>query len=91
MKRKRPVFRQGRRCRDQKEAAFPSGFSSKAATAVTAAWGAAAALRRGQGNAYPTSGGNSVSFGVPMRRDSCTSQGLQPWLISTSDCTDMYM
>ena len=40
---------------------------------------------------YPTSGGNSVSFGVPMRRDSCTSQGLQPWLISTSDCTDMYM
>lgn len=53
--------------------------------------GAAAALRRGQGNAYPTSGGNSVSFGVPMRRDSCTSQGLQPWLISTSDCTDMYM
>lgn len=88
MKRKRPVFRQGRRCRDQKEAALPGGFSSRAVTAVTAV---TAPLRRGQGNAYPTSGGNSVSFGVPMRRDSCTSQGLQPWLISTSDCTDMYM
>ena len=48
-------------------------------------------LRKAFRNAYPTSGGNSVSFGVPMRRDSCTSQGLQPWLISTSDCTDMYM
>ncbi|GJC76824.1 hypothetical protein Aeq9CBH6_21590 [Adlercreutzia equolifaciens] len=32
--------------------------------------GAAAALRRGRAGAYPTSGGNSVSFGVPMRRDS---------------------
>ena len=68
-----------------------AGLSEGVLLAVTAARGAAAALRRGQGNAYPTSGGNSVSFGVPMRRDSCTSQGLQPWLISTSDCTDMYM
>ena len=38
-----------------------------------------------------TSAGNCGSFGVPMRRDNSTSHGSQPWLISTSLCTDMYM
>ena len=88
MKRKRPVFRQGGRCRGPKRSRPPRRLLEQSGDAGD---GTAAPLRRGQGNAYPTSGGNSVSFGVPMRRDSCTSQGLQPWLISTSDCTDMYM
>ena len=35
--------------------------------------------------------GNSGSFGVPMRSDTSTSHGSQPWLTSTSLCTDMYM
>ncbi len=38
-----------------------------------------------------TSAGNCGSFGVPMRKDSSTSHGSQPWLISTSLCTDIYM
>ncbi len=88
MKRKRPVFRQGGRCRGPKRSRLRRRLLEQSGDGCD---GTAAPLRRGQGNAYPTSGGNSVSFGVPMRRDSCTSQGLQPWLISTSDCTDMYM
>ncbi len=80
-----PVFRQGEKVQRPKRSRLPRRLLEQDGD------GAAAPVRRGQGRAYPTSGGNSVSFGVPMRRDSCTSQGLQPWLISTSDCTDMYM
>ncbi len=85
---KRPVFRQGEKVQRPKRSRLPRRLLEQdgdGAAAVTAP------RRCGQGSAYPTNGGNSVSFGVPMRRDSCTSQGLQPWLISTSDCTDMYM
>lgn len=85
---KRPVFRQGEKVQRPKRSRLPRRLLEQDGDGGD---GAAAPVRRRQGRAYPTSGGNSVSFGVPMRRDSCTSQGLQPWLISTSDCTDMYM
>lgn len=38
-----------------------------------------------------TSGANWGSFGVPIRKESCTSHGSQPWLISTSDWMDIYI
>ena len=38
-----------------------------------------------------TRGVNWGSFGVPIRRESCTSHGSQPWLISTSDWMDIYI
>ena len=50
-------------------------------------------VRYGSGKPYGwgISTGNCGSFGVPMRSDTSTSHGSQPWFTSTSLCTDMYM